>query len=219
MLNGRLNAEVSAETVSGGIRIDSRGEALRSLRIGSVSGNADARLGLSAGGEVHAETVSGDVRLVLPRAVSAQVDRIWPDIVIPEAGADHIAIRFFALLDEPDEVALRVVARALDQFAEDRLARLERLETCLTALRDAAQAGGELCVEQAVAATRTAIPEGNTCRPLPLRYPGHSSGPFFVTQAILRHPGEGRDPASSFSCSFAPLCKHSEEGVAMANSG
>jgi tRNA(Ile)-lysidine synthase len=77
-------------------------------------------------------------------AVTARVDRIWPDIVIPGAGADHIAIRFFDLLDEPDEVALRVVARALDQFAEDRLARLERLETCLTALRDAALAGDAL---------------------------------------------------------------------------
>ncbi|MFT3898024.1 MAG: DUF4097 family beta strand repeat-containing protein [Thermomonas sp.] len=74
VLNGRLKAEVSVETVSGDIRINSRGEALGRLRIGSVSGNADARLGLASAGEVRAETVSGDVRLVLPRAVSAQVE-------------------------------------------------------------------------------------------------------------------------------------------------
>jgi DUF4097 and DUF4098 domain-containing protein YvlB len=74
VLNGRLKAEVSAETVSGDIHIDSRGEALSRLRIGSVSGDADARIGLASAGEVRAETVSGDVRLVLPRALSAQVE-------------------------------------------------------------------------------------------------------------------------------------------------
>jgi hypothetical protein len=66
VLSGRLKAEVSAETVSGDVRIDSRGEALQRLRIGSVSGNADARVALASGGEVRAETVSGD--LVAPGA-------------------------------------------------------------------------------------------------------------------------------------------------------
>ena len=74
VLNGRLKAEVSVETTSGDIRIDSRGEALRSLRLNSVSGNADARIALAPGGEVQTETVSGDVRLVLPRSLSARVD-------------------------------------------------------------------------------------------------------------------------------------------------
>lgn len=73
-LRGRLKAEVSVETVSGGIRIDSRGEALRRLRIGSVSGNADARVALASGGELRAETVSGDLRMVLPRNLSARLD-------------------------------------------------------------------------------------------------------------------------------------------------
>lgn len=73
-LNGRLKAEVAVETVSGDIRIDSLGEALRSLRLNSVSGNADARIALAAGGEVKTETVSGDVHLVLPRALSARVE-------------------------------------------------------------------------------------------------------------------------------------------------
>jgi hypothetical protein len=74
VLNGRLKAEVAVETVSGEIRIDSRGEALRSLRLNSVSGDADARIALAPGGEVKTETVSGDVRLVLPRALSARVE-------------------------------------------------------------------------------------------------------------------------------------------------
>lgn len=74
VLNGRLKAEVSVETTSGDIRIDSRGEALRSLKINSVSGNADADIALASGGEVQTETVSGDVRLVLPRSLSARVD-------------------------------------------------------------------------------------------------------------------------------------------------
>jgi tRNA(Ile)-lysidine synthase len=77
-------------------------------------------------------------------AVTARAETIWPDILIPEPKADRIAIRFSALRDEPEEIALRVVARALDHFAEDRLARLERLETCLTALREAAAAGNAL---------------------------------------------------------------------------
>ena len=74
VLNGRLKSEVSAETVSGDVRIDSRGEALRSLRLGSVSGDAGARVALAPGGEVRAETVSGDIRLVLPRNLSARVE-------------------------------------------------------------------------------------------------------------------------------------------------
>ena len=90
VLNGRLKAEVSAETVSGEIHIDSRGEALSRLRIGSVSGNADARVGLASAGEVHAETVSGDLRLVLPRALSAQVEAssFSGDLVAPGAKAE-----------------------------------------------------------------------------------------------------------------------------------
>ena len=39
-----------------------------------MSGNADARIALAPGGEVQTETVSGDVRLVLPRSLSARVD-------------------------------------------------------------------------------------------------------------------------------------------------
>lgn len=90
VLNGRLKSEVSAETVSGEIRIDSRGEALRTLRIGSVSGNAEARLGLASGGDVHAETVSGDLRLVMPRALSAQVEAssFSGDLTAPGAKAE-----------------------------------------------------------------------------------------------------------------------------------
>jgi hypothetical protein len=74
VLKGRLKAEVSVETTSGDVHIDSRGEALRSLRLNSVSGDAEARIALAPGGEVRTESVSGDVRLVLPRSLSARVE-------------------------------------------------------------------------------------------------------------------------------------------------
>lgn len=72
-LSGRLDGEVHAETVSGDIRIDSRGERVRRLSTGTVSGDADVRVGLADGGEISSETVSGDIRLRLPKSVSARV--------------------------------------------------------------------------------------------------------------------------------------------------
>lgn len=72
-LAGRLNGDIEAETVSGDIRIDSRGERVRRLSTGTVSGDAEVRVGLAEGGEISAETVSGDIRLRLPRALSARV--------------------------------------------------------------------------------------------------------------------------------------------------
>lgn len=72
-LQGRLAGEVTAETVSGNTRVDTRGERVRSLSLASVSGDASARLGLADGGRIRAESVSGDVRLHLPRSLSARV--------------------------------------------------------------------------------------------------------------------------------------------------
>ena len=72
-LAGRLNGEIQAETVSGDIRIDSRGERVRRLETGTVSGDADVRVGLAEGGEISSETVSGDIRLRLPKSLSARV--------------------------------------------------------------------------------------------------------------------------------------------------
>ena len=72
-LSGRLNGEVHAETVSGDIAIDSRGERVKRLSTGTVSGDAEVRVALAQGGEIHSETVSGDIRLRMPKALSARV--------------------------------------------------------------------------------------------------------------------------------------------------
>ena len=53
--------------------IDSRGQRLRRLSTGTVSGDAQARVGLVNGGEIKSETVSGDIRLRLPKTLSARV--------------------------------------------------------------------------------------------------------------------------------------------------
>jgi DUF4097 and DUF4098 domain-containing protein YvlB len=73
VLKGRLDGEVHAETVSGDIDIDSRGQRLRRLSTGTVSGDAEVRVGLVDGGEIKSETVSGEIRLHLPKNLSARV--------------------------------------------------------------------------------------------------------------------------------------------------
>ena len=72
-LRGRIGGEISAETVSGDIDIDTRGEAARRLSTSSVSGNASFTGALADGGRISAESVSGDVRLTLPKSLSARV--------------------------------------------------------------------------------------------------------------------------------------------------
>jgi DUF4097 and DUF4098 domain-containing protein YvlB len=72
-LRGRLDGEVRAETVSGGITVDSRGERLRRLSSNSVSGNATLQVGLADGGSIKSESVSGNIKVVAPRSLSAEV--------------------------------------------------------------------------------------------------------------------------------------------------
>ena len=72
-LNGRLNGEVSVETVSGNMRVDSRGERLRRLSACSGSGDAELRAALAPDGEISMESVSGDLTLIAPRDLSAKV--------------------------------------------------------------------------------------------------------------------------------------------------
>ncbi|HZW18172.1 MAG TPA: DUF4097 family beta strand repeat-containing protein [Luteimonas sp.] len=72
-LRGRLKGEVEAETVSGNITVDSRGERVRRLSSNTVSGNATLQVGLADGGQVKAESVSGNIKVVTPRALSANV--------------------------------------------------------------------------------------------------------------------------------------------------
>lgn len=72
-LRGRLNGEVSAETVSGTINVSVNNERLREFSANSVSGNIRVSTGLAPRGEIRMETVSGDVLLTLPKDLSAQV--------------------------------------------------------------------------------------------------------------------------------------------------
>ncbi len=73
VLRGRLNGEVSAESVSGAITIAVNNERLRDLSVNTVSGNVRVNTGLAPRGEIRMETVSGDVLLVLPKDLSASV--------------------------------------------------------------------------------------------------------------------------------------------------
>ena len=72
-LNGRLNGEVSVETVTGNMRVDSRGERLRRLSASTVSGDAELKAALAPDGEISMESVSGDLTLIAPRDLSAKV--------------------------------------------------------------------------------------------------------------------------------------------------
>lgn len=72
VLRGRMNGEISTETVSGDIDVRVNGESVRDLSANTVSGNADLRTALAPKGEIRLESVSGDLVLVLPGNVSAQ---------------------------------------------------------------------------------------------------------------------------------------------------
>lgn len=72
-LGGRLTGEVAVETVSGNMRVDSKGERLRRLSLETVSGDADLNVALLPDGEISMESVSGDLTLTVPRDLSAQV--------------------------------------------------------------------------------------------------------------------------------------------------
>lgn len=72
-LGGRLTGELAVETVSGNMRVDSKGERLRRLSVETVSGDADLRVALLPDGEISMESVSGDLTLTVPRDLSAQV--------------------------------------------------------------------------------------------------------------------------------------------------
>lgn len=72
-LRGRLNGKVSVETVAGDVFVDSKGATLSGFQAGTVSGDIQARMGLVEDGVVKMESVSGDLLLIVPRELSAQV--------------------------------------------------------------------------------------------------------------------------------------------------
>lgn len=73
-LRGRLDGEIGAETVSGNITVDSRGERLRQVSSSSVSGNSTLKVGLAEGGSIKVESVSGNIKVVTPKTLSATVN-------------------------------------------------------------------------------------------------------------------------------------------------
>lgn len=73
VLAGRLDGEVAVQTVSGNLGVDSKGERLRKLSAGTVSGDVKVALALANDGEVDMESVSGDLTLSVPRDLSARV--------------------------------------------------------------------------------------------------------------------------------------------------
>lgn len=72
-LRGRLNGEVHAESVSGTVLIDSKGQRLHRVSTSTVSGDAEAQIALADGGTFKAESVSGEVQLRVPKSLSARV--------------------------------------------------------------------------------------------------------------------------------------------------
>jgi tRNA(Ile)-lysidine synthase len=75
-------------------------------------------------------------------ALASQAEAIWPAIVMPCDEAGAVKLGFTALLAHPEEMVLRVLARAVDIVAadDDAVVRLERLESCGFALIEAARA-------------------------------------------------------------------------------
>lgn len=91
VLRGRITGEVSMETVSGDIDLDTRGERLARLEVGTVSGDASVRGGIADGGRFSFDSVSGNVRLALPADSSARVEAstFSGDIRAPGAAVQH----------------------------------------------------------------------------------------------------------------------------------
>jgi DUF4097 and DUF4098 domain-containing protein YvlB len=71
-LSGEISGRIDMEAVSGGLRLDSRGNA-KHVSAGVVSGDIELRTGLQPGGRISAESLSGDLELILPAGSSAQL--------------------------------------------------------------------------------------------------------------------------------------------------
>jgi hypothetical protein len=70
-LAGRIDGRVAIDVVSGDVHLEAG--TLERLSLGTVSGDADLQFALARGGVVRAESVSGNVGLVLPAATSARL--------------------------------------------------------------------------------------------------------------------------------------------------
>lgn len=73
-LRGRLDGSIKGEVVSGELNIDTRDKRVRDLTANSISGNIIVRGNLADGGRINAETTSGDIKIVMPKSLSARVN-------------------------------------------------------------------------------------------------------------------------------------------------
>jgi hypothetical protein len=71
-IRGELGGRIDLEAVSGNLRVDSS-SAAKSLTAGVVSGDVELRIGLQPGGRLRAESLSGDLDVVLPTSTSASL--------------------------------------------------------------------------------------------------------------------------------------------------
>jgi DUF4097 and DUF4098 domain-containing protein YvlB len=71
-LDGSVGQRLRAETVSGRIRLSPVGE-LQSVKVSTVSGGVELNTRLARGGRLDAESLSGELSVVLPAATSARL--------------------------------------------------------------------------------------------------------------------------------------------------
>lgn len=88
-MQGGLSGRVSMETVSGNASLIAK--TLSKLQFSSVSGDADVQAALATNGVVTGETVSGTLRLSLPKTTSAQlsIETFSGDINSPVGKVDR----------------------------------------------------------------------------------------------------------------------------------
>lgn len=71
-IRGELGGRIDIEAVSGSLSVDST-SAAKSLTAGVVSGDVTLRTGLQPGGRLRAESLSGDLEVILPASTSASL--------------------------------------------------------------------------------------------------------------------------------------------------
>ncbi len=71
-IRGAVDGRIELEAVSGSLHLDSSGAA-KSLSAGVVSGDVELRTGLHPGGRLSAESLSGNLEVILPASTSAQI--------------------------------------------------------------------------------------------------------------------------------------------------
>ena len=73
VVQGRLNGEISLESVSGNIRLGNLGEKANKVSVSTVSGDMALRLALAESGHCSVESVSGNLQLRMQANLSASV--------------------------------------------------------------------------------------------------------------------------------------------------